>query len=106
MTDLQSDDRDRGFEAALGRLLGIGVLASSAFLTVGLVLALIRPATRPQDLFLAAGLVLLMATPAARVVVSALTYLRRRDWIFAVLTIVVFLELLASVFAALKGSRG
>jgi uncharacterized membrane protein len=103
MTDLQSDERDRGFEAALGRLLGIGVLASSACLAVGLVLAFIGPASRPQGLFLAAGLVLLMATPAARVAVSALTYLRRRDWIFAVLTIVVFLELLASVFAALKG---
>ena len=103
MTDLQSDDRDRRFEAALGRLLGIGVLASSACLAVGLVLALNGPASRPQGLFLAAGLVLLMATPAARVVVSALTYLRRRDWIFAVLTIVVFLELLASVFAALRG---
>jgi uncharacterized membrane protein len=46
---------------------------------------------------------LLMATPAARVILSAFTYLRRRDWTFAILTLVVLLELVASVFLAFKG---
>jgi uncharacterized membrane protein len=98
----ESIDDDGGFEAALGRLLGIGVVASSGCLAAGLVLALARPTRGPQGLLLTIGLLLLMATPAARVILSAFTYLRRRDWVFAILTLVVLLELVASVFVAFK----
>jgi uncharacterized membrane protein len=97
---------DRGFEAALGRLLRIGVIASSCCLAAGLVLALVSPRhglQGPQGELLTTGLLLLMATPAARVILSAFTYLRRRDWAFAILTLVVLLELVASVFVAFKG---
>ena len=44
MSRREPKDDDRGFEAALGRLLGIGVVASSGCLAAGLVLALARPA--------------------------------------------------------------
>jgi uncharacterized membrane protein len=94
---------DRGFEAALGRLLRIGVIASSCCLAAGLALALASPTRGPQGPLLTIGLLLLMATPAARVILSAFTYLRRRDWTFAILTLVVLLELVASVFVAFKG---
>jgi uncharacterized membrane protein len=94
---------DRGFEETLGRLLRIGVLASSSCLAVGLVLTLAGSANWSQSVLLTAGLVALMATPAARVVASAVTYLRRRDWAFAVLTLIVLLELLASALVALSG---
>jgi uncharacterized membrane protein len=103
MNSLEPEDDDRRFEAALGRLLGIGVIASSAALAGGLVLALTGAARGFEVPLLTAGLLLLMATPAARVVLSAFTYLRRRDWLFAALTLVVVLELLASVFVAIKG---
>ena len=103
MSRREPKDDDRGFEAALGRLLGIGVVASSGCLAAGLVIALARPPGGPQALLLRAGLLLLMATPAARVILSAVTYLRRRDWAFATLTLVVLLELVASVFVAFKG---
>ena len=43
MTTPPSSTDDRGFESALGRLLGIGVLASSACLALGLSLSLLRP---------------------------------------------------------------
>ena len=91
---------DRSFESALGRLLGAGILASSLCLAAGLVLTLAGPPGGVPYVLLTLGLVLLMATPAARVVVSAITYARRRDWTFAVLTIIVLLELVASVVAA------
>jgi uncharacterized membrane protein len=45
---------------------------------------------------------LLMATPAARVVLSAVSYARRRDWVFVALTLIVLLQLLASVFVAFQ----
>ena len=102
MTTPPSSTDDRGFESALGRLLGIGVLASSACLALGLALTLLRPAEGAQRALLTSGLVLLMATPIARVAVSAFTYARRRDWLFAALTGIVLLELFASVAAALS----
>ena len=97
-----SRDSDRGFELALGRLLGIGVLASTMCLAAGLVMTLAASDSKPARLLLSAGLMLLMATPAARVVLSAVSYARRRDWGFVVLTLIVLLQLLASVFVAFQ----
>ena len=102
MTTPPSSADDRGFESALGRLLGIGVLSSSACLALGLALTLLRPAHGAQRTLLTTGLLLLMATPIARVAVSAVTYARRRDWLFAALTGIVLLELFASVAAAFR----
>jgi uncharacterized membrane protein len=101
MTSHSSSTDDRGFESSLGRLLGIGVLASSACLALGLALTLLRTAVGAQHALLTTGLLLLMATPIARVAVSAFTYACRRDWLFAALTGIVLLELFASVVAAL-----
>jgi uncharacterized membrane protein len=97
-----SADADRGFEVAVGRLLGIGVLVSSACLAAGLVSALASGETGFPRALLSAGLVLLMATPVARVVLSAVSYLRRRDWVFAILTLIVLLQLIASVIVAFR----
>jgi uncharacterized membrane protein len=96
------NERDLHFEESLGRVLGSGVVASSLFLAVGLVLSLMGAASSIAKLLLTGGLLLLMATPPARVIVSAATYLLRRDWLFAALTLIVFLELLASVLAAFR----
>lgn len=102
MTPPSPPPDDRGFESALGRLLGIGVLGSTACLALGLAISLLRPAGGAQRALLTMGLLLLMATPIARVAVSAFTYTRRRDWLFAALTGIVLLELFASVAAALS----
>jgi uncharacterized membrane protein len=48
------------------------------------------------------GVLMLIATPVARVVVSSITYVRRRDWTFAVLTLIVLAELVASIVAAMR----
>ncbi len=101
MTSTPSSKADRDFESSLGRVLGIGVLASTVCLAAGLVLTLLRPADGPQRALLTTGLLLLMATPIARVAVSAVIYTRRRDWVFAALTAIVLLELFASIAAAL-----
>jgi uncharacterized membrane protein len=49
---------------------------------------------------LTTGLVILLATPAARVMVSAVSYARERDWLFVALTLTVLAELIASSIAA------
>jgi hypothetical protein len=100
VSDQLQSVRDRRFESALGRVLGAGILASTVCLAAGLPLALSGTAVAVARLLLGAGLFLLMATPIARVVVSIVTYARRRDWLFAVLTLIVLLELGASVVAA------
>jgi uncharacterized membrane protein len=95
---------DRGFEAVLGRVLRGGIMASSICLGAGLVLTLADAGGALTRALLAVGLVLLMATPPARVVVSAVVYARRRDWVFVCLTLVVLVELMASVVLAFQRS--
>ena len=97
---------DRSLELAVGRVLRIGVTASSICLGVGLLLSLFHEAAGVAHLMLQVGLIALLATPASRVVVSVVDYLLERDWLFVVLTLTVLGELLASVFAAIYGRRG
>ena len=103
MTPRIGDDTRR-LEAVLGRVLGLGVLTSSTCLGVGLVLALSGVAAGFANVILTVGLLALLATPAARVAVSALVYLRERDWLFVMLTLVVLAELAVTVVAAFYGS--
>jgi uncharacterized membrane protein len=91
---------DRRLEAAIGRVLRLGVLASSACLGAGLAITLALGSTGLASGLLTTGLVILLATPAARVVVSTINYARERDWPFVVLTLTVLAELIASSIAA------
>jgi uncharacterized membrane protein len=91
---------DRNLEAAIGRVLRLGVLASSACLGAGLAITLVLGSTRLANGLLSTGLVVLLATPAARVVVSTINYARERDWLFVVLTLTVLAELIASTIVA------
>jgi len=96
---------DRSLELAVGRVLRIGITASSICLGAGLALTLAGADGRLATLLLKIGLVALLATPAARVVVSIIDYARERDWLFVLLTLTVLGELLASVVAAVYGRR-
>jgi uncharacterized membrane protein len=60
---------------------------------------------RPAELLLTIGLMLLLATPVARVVVSVVDYARERNWVFFGLTVIVLVELAASVLYAIYGAR-
>ena len=96
---------DRSLELAVGRVLRIGISASSICLGVGLILTLAGADGAIARMLLQIGLVALLATPAARVVVSVLEYLFERDWLFVLLTLIVLGELAASVVAAIYGRR-
>jgi uncharacterized membrane protein len=88
-------------EQILGLLLGIGVKASSVCLTAGLLMTFVGGHQTIARALLTAGIVVLLATPVARVGASTVGYASRRDWLFVTLTLVVFIELLATIFAAL-----
>ena len=89
-------------ETHLGRLLAIGVIASAAFLAIGLGFWLTNPVSPAALWLLNAGLLVLMAVPIMRVVVSFAEYLSTRQWFFAGVTIVVLVELSVTVLVALS----
>ena len=85
----------------IGVVLRAGVMASSACLTVGLLLALIYGEDGIARVLLNAGVIVLLATPVARVIVSIVRYASERDWTFTILTTIVLIELMASAAVAL-----
>ena len=87
-------------ELMIGEVLRFGTIASSALLTVGLLMIVAGYRSNVASVLLDAGIVILIATPAARVVVSVVEYIRERDWPFVVLTVIVLGALGASVVAA------
>ena len=97
-----SDDTKR-LERIVGTVLRIGVAASSACLAIGLLLTFVNGAY--AGLLLQIGIVILLVTPVARVIVSVVDYTLERDWLFATLTIIVLVELMASAVAALVFNR-
>jgi uncharacterized membrane protein len=93
-------------EVAVGLVLRAGVMLSSACLAIGLVLSLsVSGAASVAGLLMNIGIIALLATPLARVLVSISEYIRERDWRFTTLTLIVLVELLASVVAALFFER-
>ena len=88
-------------EQSIGVVLRVGVMVSSVCLLLGLTLTVLFGGGAFAQLLLHAGVIILLGTPVSRVVVSIIEYTLERDWTFAVLTSIVFLELLASAVAAL-----
>ena len=89
-------------ETRLGRLLATGVIASAAFLAIGLGFWFPNPQSAAALWLLNAGLLVLMAIPIMRVVVSFTEYVSTRQWFFAGVTIVVLVELSVTVLVALS----
>jgi len=92
-------------EVHLGRLLVAGVTTSAVLLAIGLGTWLVDPHRSAALWLLNAGLIVLMATPILRVIVSFAEYVAMRQWFFAVVTIVVLVELSITVLVALSRSR-
>ena len=60
---------------------------------IGLVLQIRRPGSPEASLVLQAGLLLLMASPAARLLIALVERIRRSDWTFVIMTVIVAAEL-------------
>ena len=104
---MKPDDRGRSaLEVTIGRVLRLGVGASSVLLAAGLLLTLLGKGDRVARTVLTTAIVILLATPAARVVISVAEYARERDWLFVSLTLIVLLTLAGSVVVAFWSSGG
>ena len=97
--------KDLRLERTIGIVLRIGVTASSLCLAAGLVLSVTKGTSVLASVLLNTGVIVLLITPVARVIVSIGEYAIERDWLFLTLTLIVLLELLASVVAAMYGRR-
>lgn len=62
-------------------------------LVLGMILHILSPGSPVSVGMLQAGLVALMAAPAVRIVVAVAERVRRRDWSFVLMTMVVVIEL-------------
>jgi uncharacterized membrane protein len=107
-------EHTRELNEVVHRMLVIGLLASTAMMLAGVVLALVRhrslttttpdfgstweriEALRPSG-FLALGILILIATPIFRVLGAFVTFSYERDWRYAGLTLIVLLVLAASL---------
>lgn len=85
----------------LGTGLRAGVIVSAILLAVGLLLNVSGLRRETAHALLNAGLLALMATPMLRVVISAVEYLRQRDWFFFAVCMAVLLVLVTTVISAL-----
>ena len=91
-------------ERIIGTVLRVGVTTSSVCLASGVALFFLSGGPAAAVL-LQAGILILFATPVARVAVSIAQYVNERDWTFTALTVIVLVELMASVVAALVFHR-
>ena len=60
---------------------------------IGLLLHIRRPGSAEASFALQGGLVLLMASPATRLLIALIERVRRRDWMFVLMTVIVGVEL-------------
>jgi len=117
----QGNDGDQQFEQVLGTLLICGVIAAAAVVMLGGIVYLARHgaevphyhhfqdnyhsvrailravlAGRGQAL-IQLGILMLVATPVARVALSLIAFLRRRDFLYTVFTLIVLCVLVLSL---------
>ena len=97
---MNDEELDR-LERVVGRVLRIGSLTSTSILAAGL-LALVVPSFAPARTIIRVGLFVLLLTPVARVVASVVEYVRDRDWLFASLTFIVLVIVLASLLVGIS----
>ena len=80
------------------------VVSFGVALLAGMVLHLASPGSALSVRFLQTGLVLLMTAPAVRILIAVAERIRRQDWPFVLMTLVVILELAIVLWRAAAAS--
>jgi uncharacterized membrane protein len=96
--------KQEDLEARLRPVSVAAVVLFSASLALGLVLYLLSPGDRLALLALKAGLLILITSPAIRILVAAAERVRRRDWPFVLMTLVILAELMVVLWRAAQKS--
>lgn len=80
------------------------VVGFGAALLAGTILHVIAPGSRASVGFLHTGIVMLMTAPALRIVIAVAERIRRRDWTFVLMTVIVVIELSIVLWRAAEKS--
>ena len=118
---------DEQLDLTIGRILRYGVILSIVIVLIGMTVYLIRHGSEVPDYtsfkmvsamlrnpagiidralhftgtgIIQLGLLFLIATPIARVFFSVIAFFRQRDYMYTLITLIVFLILLFSLFLA------
>jgi len=123
-TCADESEEDRGMDRLIGAALRYGVLTSIAFILAGLALLLARggaadvlgtnsplntstisPAAVASGLtsldplsMILLGLMSLIVTPILRVALGIASFARERDWLYVLITSIVFVNLMIAIF--------
>ena len=103
MTERDRADAGLELERLVGRVLAVGIAATTVCLILGVVFGLLGVMPQLAPLLLTVGFLILLETPVARVAVSVVDFAREGNWLFFALTLIVLLELIASVVAGRYG---
>ena len=115
LTDSHSQQALQEINAVVHRVLILGLGLSTALMLFGLALELIQHGKLPDAMvpldqiftqlaalqpaaFLSLGLLTLIATPILRVIGSIIGFVYERDWRYALVTLVVLLVVILSIF--------
>jgi uncharacterized membrane protein len=125
MDESRIKDTDERLDLTIGRLLRYGLLLSVATVLIGMLVYLTGHGPEIQDYtsfkmapvslrrpagiidqalhftgngIIQLGLLFLIATPMARVFFSVVTFLRQRDYLYTIITLIVLMILLFSFF--------
>lgn len=91
---LFADNGSNGF--SLSQIANVNAGINSAVITVP---AIISGLSALQGIdFVLLGLMVLMATPVTRVFLSIFAFLYERNWIYVIITAIVFIDLMIAVF--------
>lgn len=80
------------------------VVAFGAALMAGTILHVLAPNSAISLGFLHTGIIMLMTAPALRIVIAVAERVRRRDWTFVVMTVIVVIELAIVMWRAASKS--
>ena len=125
MQKLVTDWNDDKIRNIMGNLLRVGVLSAAALVLIGAILFFLQHTVavsnyhsfknEPENLrklhfivlqalnfrgrdIIQLGLIVLIATPIARVLFSLIGFLFEKDWVYVVITSIVFIVLIFSLF--------
>lgn len=78
--------------------LRLGVIASATLLATGLALGYSPQLAGTGNYLLVLGIAVLFATPVVRVFLSIFSFAMERNWLYAAITLIVFIDILVALF--------
>lgn len=94
----QQQESPGSMDDSVGKLLLIGVVIASVLIALGVLGMVLNLQPAQASQLITAGLVVLMLTPILRVATALWIYVREGDFVFAAISLIVLLVLVAGIW--------